>query len=127
MMVSKGEIWLANLNPTKKSNEVGKTRPVLIFQNNILNKSTYPTTIIIPLSTSLIDDAKPLRYRINKREKLEKDSDLLIAQIRSVDNSRFIEKLATLNEQELYQIKTLLDDIIDWFGNIKKDLQKFKV
>jgi mRNA interferase MazF len=112
-MVSKGEIWLANLNPTKKSNEVGKTRPVLIFQNNILNKSTYPTTIIIPLSTSLIDDAKPLRYRINKREKLEKDSDLLIAQIRSVDNSRFIEKLATLNEQELYQIKTLLDDIID--------------
>ncbi|MFW3326874.1 type II toxin-antitoxin system PemK/MazF family toxin, partial [Aliarcobacter butzleri] len=34
MMVSKGEIWLANLNPSKKSNEMGKVRPVLVYQND---------------------------------------------------------------------------------------------
>jgi len=56
-MVSKGEIWIANLNPVKKNNEVGKIRPVLIFQTNDLNQSDYPTTIVIPLTTSLIDDA----------------------------------------------------------------------
>ncbi len=32
--VSKGQIWLANLNPVKKNNEVGKVRPVLIFQSD---------------------------------------------------------------------------------------------
>ena len=34
MMVSRGEIWLTNLNPTKKNNEIGKVRPVLIYQND---------------------------------------------------------------------------------------------
>ena len=38
MMVSRGEIWLANLNPTKKNNEIGKVRPVLIYQNDELKQ-----------------------------------------------------------------------------------------
>ena len=70
MMVSKGDIWLVNLNPIKKNNEMGKVRPVVVFQNDVLNHSDYPTTMIIPLSTSLVDDTQPIRYRINKRDKL---------------------------------------------------------
>lgn len=71
MMVCKGDIWLANLNPSKKNNEMGKTRPVVVFQNDELNQSEYPTTIIFPLSTSLIDDAEAIRMRILKRELLD--------------------------------------------------------
>jgi len=112
-MVSKGEIWLANLNPIKKSNEVGKVRPVLVLQTNELNYSDYPTTIILPLTTSLVDDAEPLRMRINSREKLLQDSDLMIAQIRAIDNSRFVEKLATLTSDEMKHIRMLLDEILD--------------
>jgi mRNA interferase MazF len=112
-MVSKGEIWISNLNPIKKNNEVGKIRPVLIFQNNDLNQSDYPTTIIIPLTTYLIDDAEPLRFRINKRDKLIEDSDLIITQIRAIDNSRFIEKLAKLNNKEMSKIKDLFFEVID--------------
>ena len=78
MMVSKGEIWLLNLNTIKKNNEMGKIRPVVVYQNDELNHSDYPTTIIIPLSTSLVDDAQPIRYRINSRDKLKEDSDLII-------------------------------------------------
>lgn len=110
-MVYKGEIWLANLNPTKKNNEMGKTRPVLIYQNDELTKADYPTTIIIPLSTSLIDDAEPIRMRITKRENLLKDSDLVITQIRAIDNSRFIEKIATLHSKELLRVKEFFDEI----------------
>jgi mRNA-degrading endonuclease toxin of MazEF toxin-antitoxin module len=69
-MVCRGEIWLVNLNPSKKPNEMSKVRPVVVFQNNELNHSDYPTTIIIPLSTSLVDDTEPLRMRISKREDL---------------------------------------------------------
>ena len=43
--------------------------------------------------------------RITKREKLEQNSDLLIAQIRAIDNDRLIEKLATLNDKELVSVK----------------------
>ena len=111
MMVSKGEVWLVNLNPIKKNNEMGKIRPVLVYQNNDLNHSSYPTTIVIPFSTSLVDNAEPIRMRVQKREKLLEDSDLVITQIRAIDNSRFIEKLTLLKREELQKVKELFDEI----------------
>ena len=113
MTASRGDIWLINFNPTKKSNEIGKIRPALVLQNDELNSGGYPTTIVLPLTTHLIDDAKPLRYRILKSEKLEQDSDLLIAHIRSIDNSRFIEKLTSLDEKQMLIIKKLLDEVLN--------------
>jgi len=112
MTICRGEIWLVNLNPIKKSNEMGKIRPVLVFQNNELNKNNYPTTIVIPLSTKLIDDSEPIRFRISKRDKLQKDSDIVITQIRAIDNDRFIEKLSSLNEDEMEKITAFLNIII---------------
>jgi len=108
----RSEIWLANLNPSKKANEVGKIRPVLIFQNDELNRSRYPTTVILPLTTALIDEAKPLRFRVKQRENLKKESDVLIAHIRSIDNVRLIEKIASLSDEEMLEIKELLDEIL---------------
>ena len=111
MMVCKGDIWLVNLNPSKKNNEMGKTRPAVVFQNDELNQSDYPTTIIFPLSTSLIDDAEPIRMRIAKREQLEKHSDIVVTQIRAIDNERFIQKLATLTPKELQKLRELFEEV----------------
>ena len=86
-VIDHGTIWLANLNPGKGT-EPGKTRPVLILQDQALLDAGHPSTIIIPLTTNLIDDAEPLRVRVKAREKLAKDSDLLIDQIRAIDNRR---------------------------------------
>jgi mRNA interferase MazF len=91
---------------------MGKVRPAVIFQNNELNHNGYPTTIIIPLSTVLIDDAKPIRYRIEKRENLKEDSDIVLTQIRAIDNSRFIEKIGSLSQDEIKELKKLLDEVI---------------
>ena len=113
MTACRGEIWLINLNPIKKSNEIGKIRPALILQNDELNHGDYPTTIILPLTTSLIDDAEPLRYRVTKRDKLEKDSDILMANIRAIDNTRFMEKLTSLTTKEMQYIKSLLDEVLN--------------
>ena len=107
----RGDIYIANLNPVKKNNEMGKIRPVLIYQNNELNQSDYPTTIILPLSTHLIDNAEPLRYRITKRENLKEDSDIVLTQIRAIDNDRLIKKIATISKNELKEIKQLFDEI----------------
>ncbi len=111
-MVSRGDIWLVNLNPIKKNNEVGKVRPALVLQSDELNAGAYPTSVILPISTQLIDDAEPLRYRVKAQDKLQQDSDVLIAQIRSIDNSRFIEKLTHLSLQETNYIKSLLDEVL---------------
>lgn len=89
-MYNRGEIWLANLNPGKGT-EPGKIRPVLIIQCQELLDVIHPSTLIIPLTTNLIDDAEPLRLRIPTRERLAKDSDLIIDQMRAIDNKRLID------------------------------------
>ena len=89
-MRNHGEIWLADLNPGKGT-EPGKIRPVLILQNQALLDADHPSTLVIPLTTNLIDDAEPLRIRITADGKLNKDSDLLLDQLRAIDNKRLIE------------------------------------
>lgn len=113
MTACKGEIWLANLNPQKRANEIGKLRPVMVVQSDVLNQSAYSNTIVIPLTTQLIDDAEPLRFRMTAREKLEKNSDVLIGHIRSIDNDRFVEKLANATNDELKMVMKFLLEILD--------------
>ncbi len=103
-MYKRGEIYLAKLNPQKGS-EPGKIRPVIVYQTDFLNEVEHPTTIIIPITTKLIDKGYPLRYRISKREKLKNDSEAILDQIRAIDNSRIIgDKIAVLSEVELKNI-----------------------
>lgn len=103
---------MANLNPPKKT-EPWKIRPVLIFQTDFLNDISHPSTIIIPLTTILLDDCKPLRFRIFKRENLEEDSDLLLDQIRAIDNSRFTwKKIANLTQWEIIELEEFIKIIL---------------
>ncbi|NOQ30425.1 MAG: type II toxin-antitoxin system PemK/MazF family toxin [Helicobacteraceae bacterium] len=103
-MYKKGEIYLAKLNP-KKGNEVGKIRPILIYQTNLLNECEHPTTIILPISTVLIDGAYPLRYRVNSRDSLEKNSDILCDQLRAIDNDRITSEILTkLTYREILEV-----------------------
>jgi len=88
-MLKYGSVWLANLNPSRGT-EPGKTRPVLIVQNQTLLDIKHPSTLIIPLTTTLIDKAEPLRIRIKAQLQLQQDSDLLIDQLRTIDNKRLI-------------------------------------
>lgn len=89
-MRNQGEIWLANLNPGRGT-EPGKIQPVLILQNQALLDAQHPSTLIIPLTTNLIDDAEPLRLRIAAQGRMEQDSDLLVDQLRAIDNKRLID------------------------------------
>ena len=75
-----GEVRLANLNPGRGA-EPGKTRPVLIVQSQALLDADHSSTLIIPLTTRLIDDTAPLRLRLPAQDKLNKDSDLLVDQL----------------------------------------------
>jgi len=99
-----GAVWLADLNP-RRGTEPGKTRPVLIIQNQGLLDAGHPSTLVIPLTTRLIEDAAPLRLRVSARDRLDRDSDLLIDQIRAIDNQRLVTgPLTLLSEEELSRI-----------------------
>jgi len=107
-----GTIWVANLNP-QKGTEPGKTRPVLIIQDQALLDAGHPSTIIIPLTTNLIEDAEPLRVRVKAREKLTRDSDLLIDQVRAIDNRRITSgPIANLESQLIKRVYQAILEVI---------------
>jgi mRNA interferase MazF len=87
-MLRHGEIWLANL--PGRGTEPGKVRPVLLLQNQALLDAGHPSTLVVPLTTNLVDDAEPLRLRVLAGSGLEKDSDLLVDQLRAIDNKRLL-------------------------------------
>jgi len=111
-MLRRGEIWWANLNPGSGT-EPGKTRPVLILQNEALLEARHPSTIVIPLTTNLVEDAEPLRIRIPAQGLLEKDSDLLIDQARAIDNQRLIKgPLLQLDEDSIKEVEKAFIDVL---------------
>lgn len=112
-MLRRGEIWLANLNPGRGT-EPGKVRPVLIVQCQDLLDAGHPSTLIVPLTTRLIDDAEPLRLRVQAQGRLPQDSDLLIDQLRAIDNRRLIDgPLLRCDDPFVRRVDTALREVLD--------------
>jgi mRNA interferase MazF len=108
-----GEVWLANLNP-RRGTEPGKTRPVVIIQAQTLIDAGHPSTLVAPLTTNLIDDAEPLRVRVSAQSLLRRDSDLLIDQIRAIDNRRVVRgPLSRLDEATMKRVASALREVLD--------------
>lgn len=94
--IVKGEIVLADLEPIRGS-EQGGIRPVLIIQNDTLNKHA-PTTIVAPITSKIYTKVYPTNVIIKKEDsKLKLDSTILLNQVRTIDKSRIIKKIGTLD------------------------------
>jgi mRNA interferase MazF len=113
MAFRRGGVYLANFNPSKGT-EPGKIRPCIVMQSNLLNDAGHPSTTILPLTTQLIEDAAPLRYRLTSRDRLEFDSDVMLDQTRTIDNRRISnELLTTLTVQEVSEIELFWRIVLD--------------
>ena len=104
MTVKRGEIWLADLNPTRGSEQAG-VRPVLIFQNEVLSKFTV-TVLAIPLTTNLRRASLPSCVKISKGEGgLTSDSVALCHQLRVLDKTRLRRKLGVVSQETLAAVE----------------------
>jgi len=113
MVFRRGGVYLANLNPSKGT-EPGKIRPCIVMQSNLLNDIGHPSTTILPLTTQLIENTAPLRYRLTSRDGLEFDSDVMLDQTRTIDNRRINnELLTTLTWQEVSEIELFWRIVLD--------------
>ncbi len=112
-MIKQFEIWIADLKP-RIGTETGKTRPVLAIQTNLLNKIPHPSTIICPITTSVKKDAKILRVHIKKGvANLHDDCDIMIDQLRTIDNRRLIKKIGDLPTESSDLVKENLMIVLD--------------
>jgi mRNA interferase MazF len=104
MTAQRGEIWLADLNPIRGSEQAG-IRPVLIFQNDAINRFTT-TMLAIPLTTNLRRAALPSCVRVSKGEGgLAEDSVLLCHQLRVLDISRLQRRLGKVSPQTVAAVE----------------------
>lgn len=105
MMIKRGSIFFADLNPVQGS-EQGGYRPVLIIQNNIGN--AYSPTVIIAPITSRIKTKLPTHVRLKEMKGLEKHSVVLLEQIRTLDKKRLDERIGYLNLYEMRKVDEAL-------------------
>ncbi|MEI6049000.1 MAG: type II toxin-antitoxin system PemK/MazF family toxin [Bacteroidota bacterium] len=113
MQINRFEIWIADLNP-QIGTEPGKTRPVLVIQTNLLNKLPHPSTIICPITTNTQKESEILRVHIKKgTANLNKNCDIMIDQVRAIDNKRLIKKIGELPDNLSKQVIGNLSIILD--------------
>jgi len=113
MLIKQFEIWVADLNP-KIGTEPGKTRPVLIVQTNLLNRIPHPSTIICPITTNVKKDSEILRVHLRKgTANLHQACDIMIDQVRTIDNKRLMKKIGNLSNDLSSKIKENLQIIMD--------------
>ena len=107
MVIKRGDIFYADLSPVIGS-EQGGIRPVLIIQNDIGNK--YSPTVIAAAITSQINKAKlPTHIEISAKEYgLQRDSVILLEQIRTIDKRRLREKIAHLDDELMDKVNDAL-------------------
>jgi len=105
MTVLRGEIWLAELNPVRGSEQAG-TRPVLVMQTNAINRFTT-TILAIPFTTNLRRASLPSCVQVAAGEGgLSSESVALCHQLRVLDKTRLTKKLGEVGSATLEKIET---------------------
>lgn len=113
MQINQFEIWIADLNP-QIGTEAVKIRPVLVVQTNLLNKVKHPSTLVCPITTNIQSDAEILRIHLKKgTANLHESCDVMIDQLRAIDNKRLLRKVGNLPSELIPIIKENLAIILD--------------
>lgn len=97
LIVKRGDVYFADLSPVVGS-EQGGVRPVLIIQNDIGNR--FSPTVVVAAITAQIQKAKlPTHVEIDaKKYGFDRDSVILLEQIRTIDKQRLTDKITHLDE-----------------------------
>lgn len=103
MIVKRGDVYFADLSPVVGS-EQGGVRPVLIIQNDIGNR--FSPTVVVAAITAQIQKAKlPTHVEINaKKYGFDRDSVILLEQIRTIDKQRLTDKITHLDDDMMNSV-----------------------
>jgi len=103
----RGDVYLVQLNPTRGS-EIRKTRPCVVVSPDELN-AHLATFIVAPLTTG----GHPYPFRVPCRF-AGKDGDVVLDQVRTVDQERLTKRLGTLTEPTLRKVLGVLHQMFAW-------------
>ena len=112
MEISRGHLYFVDFNPRIRT-KPGKLRPAVVVQSDLVNEAGYPSTIVVPTTTRLVDNPGILRLRLSKGQcGLKRESDLLLGQLIAVANESFRQEVGVLPEALLRELETRLRVIL---------------
>ncbi len=97
-----GEIWFADLNPTKGSEQSGR-RPVIVISGDTLNE-TLPIAIVVPVSSKVKSYPTCVPLRPNRTNGLKKESEAIPFQVRTITKKRLTKRIGRVSGEELREI-----------------------
>lgn len=106
------EIWLADLNPVKGSEQRG-IRPVVVLSGNSMN-SYLDVCIVCPVSSKIKNYAGCLVLKSDTVNGLEMDSEIITFQIRTISGQRLIRKIGEITIMQLDTVKNGLNEILSY-------------
>jgi mRNA interferase MazF len=105
MEIKRGHLYVVDFNPRIKTKS-GKLRPALVIQSDLVNDAGYPSTIVIPTTTRLVDNPGILRLHIKKGQGgIAYNSDLLLGQLIAVSNDSFREEIGRLPDMVMTEVQ----------------------
>ena len=112
MNIKRGHLYLADLSP-RFGTEPGKIRPVLVIQTDLMN-GEHPSTLVCPLTTKIREEVDILRVHLRKHEAgLDEPSDIIIDQIRAIDNSRLKKEIGKISPARLETVGQKIQIVLD--------------
>jgi mRNA interferase MazF len=107
-----GEIWYAELNPVKGSEQAGR-RPVVVISGNLMNEH-LPLAIVIPLTTKIKNYKGNPIVDPGKQTGLKQPSEMLVFHVRSISRDRLVQKLGQVSKQHLTLAMKTLNDLLTY-------------
>ena len=112
MKLRRGHLYVVDFNPLVRT-KPGKVRPAVVVQDDLVNEAGYPSTIVLPTTSRLVDTETPLRLRITSGTAgLDRDSDVLVAQVIAVANESFRKEMGALPAELLAMLDRKLRTVM---------------
>ncbi|MET0643310.1 MAG: type II toxin-antitoxin system PemK/MazF family toxin [Candidatus Binatia bacterium] len=112
MPIKRGYLYVVDFNPRIRT-KPGKLRPALVLQSDLVNEAGYPSTIVIPTTTRLVENAGILRFRLKKGQGgIARDSDLLLGQVIAVANESFRQEIGSLPNSVMEELENRMRIIL---------------
>ena len=110
--MKQGDIYFANLNPNRGSEQRGQ-RPVVIVSGNAMNDH-FGVVIVMPLSTKIKKYAGCILLKKDKINNLKQDSEIITFQLRSLSKDRFTKKMGNISGDQLHELKKKLLEVLTY-------------
>lgn len=112
MEIKRGRVYIVDFNPRVKT-KPGKLRPAVVVQSDPVNDAGYPSTIVVPTTTRLVEDPGILRLRLTRGQGgLARDSDLLLGQLVAVANESFRQEIGFLPDSAMNELEARIRVIL---------------